>query len=299
MKILIIGSKGFIGSHCLNYFTNAGHEVFGCDVAVDYTAQNYFLVDATNSDFKDLFAQQTFEVCINCSGAANVQDSLKNPQRDFQLNTVNVFFMLSAIKDLNSHCKFLNLSSAAVYGHPTTLPVNENQSLNPISPYGFHKKYAEEICLQFYSQFNVNTCSLRIFSAYGPGLKKQLFYDLYQKIKQADSIELFGTGNESRDFIYIDDLVIAIEKTINRASFNGECINVASGKEVTIQEVSSLFIEVLNRDKTITFNQKEKPGDPKNWVADISVLKSFGFVPKVNLKEGLNNYIEWIKKEKL
>jgi len=65
----------------------------------------------------------------------------------------------------------------------------------------------------------VVTCSLRIFSAYGPGLKKQLFYDLYQKTKQKDAIELLGTGNETRDFIYIDDLVIAIEKTINHASF--------------------------------------------------------------------------------
>lgn len=142
MKILIIGSKGFIGSHCLDYFTNQGHTVFGCDVVVDYTAKNYFLVDATNANYQELFASKSFNVCINCSGAANVQDSITNPQRDFQLNASNVFSLLNAIRIHNATCKFINLSSAAVYGHPITLPVNENQTLNPISPYGFHKKYA-------------------------------------------------------------------------------------------------------------------------------------------------------------
>ncbi|RLD72263.1 MAG: dTDP-glucose 4,6-dehydratase [Bacteroidetes bacterium] len=299
MKTLIIGSKGFIGTHCFNHFIKQGHKVYGCDVVVDYTAKNYFLVDATNANYQDVFEKEKFDVCINCSGAANVQDSIANPQRDFQLNTVNVFSLLNAIKTHNPECKFINLSSAAVYGHPERLPVQENQALQPISPYGFHKKYAEEICLQFNSQFNIKTCSLRIFSAYGPGLKKQLFWDLYKKIEKTDTIELFGTGEESRDFIYIDDLVIAIEKVIKSAQFKGEYINVASGKELMIKDVSTIFIEIVNKTKSIRFNKKQKPGDPKNWVADISVLSSFGFLPNYNLNQGLTNYIKWIKNEKL
>lgn len=298
MQILIIGSKGFIGSYCLTYYRNKGHLVFGCDVAVDYIDGMYFLVDATNANYQEVFKSQHFDVCINCSGAANVQDSIKNPQRDFQLNTTNVFLMLDAIRLLNSSCKFINLSSAAVYGHPKTLPIKEKQELNPISPYGFHKKYAEEICKQFYQQFQISTCSLRIFSAYGPGLRKQLFWDLFKKADKNNVIELFGSGKETRDFIYIDDLVSVIENVIQNAKFRGESINVASGIELSIREVSETFASHF-KNKSVVFNDVTKIGDPNNWVADISILKSFGFKPRVDLKNGLNNYIEWIKKEKL
>lgn len=299
MKILIIGSKGFIGSNADSYFTKKGSAVFGCDVVVDYNDQNYYLVDATNSNYKEIFEKQNFDVCINCSGAANVQDSITNPQRDFHLNTVNVFKILDAIRRYNHGCKFINLSSAAVYGHPESLPVKETQKLNPISPYGFHKKYAEEICKQFYQEFNIQTLSVRIFSAYGQGLKKQLFWDLYKKSKNNDLIELFGNGNESRDFIYIDDLLDAIDILINNAKFKGEVINASSGIEITIKDVANIFIDILGSNKKINFNQKTKEGDPKNWRADISILKSFGFTPKTSINDGLKKYYEWLKKEKL
>lgn len=90
MNILIIGSKGFIGSHCVKYFSK-NHKVWECDVVTDYVSKNYFIVDATNADYSDIFQQQQFDVCINCSGAGSVPNSIKNPQRDFILNTVNVY----------------------------------------------------------------------------------------------------------------------------------------------------------------------------------------------------------------
>jgi len=184
MRILIIGSKGFIGSHCYKYFSEKEYNVSGCDVVIDYTEKKYFLIVASNSDFHTIFEKNSFDVCINCSGAANVSDSIKNPRRDFFLNTVNVFSILYASREYNPTCKFLNISSAAVYGRPIGLPIVESFKLNPISPYGIHKKISEEICSEFYNQFNINTCSIRIFSAFGPGLKKQLFWDIYKKSKK-------------------------------------------------------------------------------------------------------------------
>lgn len=206
MKIIIIGSRGFIGNACVEYFRR-DNEVWECDVVMDYDRPRYLFIEAVDSDFQEIFRDGEFDVCINCSGAANVPFSLEKPLHDFQLNTLNVFKILDAIRRYNPECKFLNLSSAAVYGNPVSLPVTESQAVAPVSPYGMHKAMAENICEEFYRFWGVSTCSVRIFSAYGPGLKKQLLWDISCKLLNDGPLHLFGTGEETRDFIYISDLV--------------------------------------------------------------------------------------------
>lgn len=296
MKILIIGSKGFIGSHCEVYFRDK-HQIYSCDVVVDYEAERYFQIDATNASYEAVFEAASYDVCINCSGAANVQDSITNPQRDFQLNTNNVFKQLDALRKYNPHCKYINLSSAAVYGNPKYLPIDEQHPINPISPYGVHKKIAEQICNEFYHQYKVATVSLRIFSAYGPGLKKQLFWDLYKKSSLANVL-LFGTGQESRDFIYISDVVKAIDMIIHHHEFSGTVINVANGIEWTIAEVANHFFSSMSPAITYSFSGEERKGDPSNWVADISKLKSLGYTNGVSLEEGINKYWKWLNENR-
>lgn len=295
MKILIIGSKGFIGQHAFDYFKAAGFQVFGCDVVTDYVSEDYIQIDATNSDYHAIFEQHQIDVCLNCSGAASVPLSLQFPFKDFNLNTLNVFKILEAIRVYQPSCKFINLSSAAVYGNPELLPINEKATPKPLSPYGLHKLQAEQICREFFQYYQVATCSLRIFSAYGEGLKKQLFWDLYQKFLHNNQIELFGTGNESRDFIHVDDIVRAIELVINNAAFQGEEINIANGEEFTIKYVSELFHQNFAGGKTISFNNQVKAGDPLNWRADISFLKNLGYRQTISIETGIGRYIDWIK----
>jgi dTDP-glucose 4,6-dehydratase/UDP-glucose 4-epimerase len=295
MKILVIGSKGFIGQHALDYFRSKGYDVLGCDVVTDYEDSNYIQIDATNSDYHFIFENHDIAVCVNCSGAASVPLSLQFPLKDFTLNTLNVFKILDAIRMLRPECKFLNLSSAAVYGNPTTLPIAESSDLKPLSPYGIHKLQAEEICSEFYQYYQIATCSVRIFSAYGNGLRKQLFWDMYKKCCNGGTIELYGTGNESRDFIHIDDIVNALELVIQNATFNGEQINLANGEEYTIKTVSDLFRKHLDTAVDITFNNQVKEGDPLNWRADISKLTDMGYRPKVSLEDGIESYIRWVK----
>tara|TARA_R110002095_G_scaffold211309_1_gene199350 strand:+ start:4562 stop:5425 length:864 start_codon:yes stop_codon:yes gene_type:complete len=285
MKILIIGSKGFIGSHCVEYFSKT-HDVWQCDVVSDYVSSNYFTIDATNADFNDIFQKQIFDFCINCSGAASVPDSIKNPQRDFNLNVLNVYKQLDSIRKYNPDCKYINFSSAAVYGNPKSLPIIEDAEINPISPYGYHKRMAEKICEEFYETFKISTCSLRVFSAYGPGLQKQLFWDLNKKSLNK-TVELFGTGNESRDFIYITDLVEAVNCVILNSIFEAEILNIASGKEVIIKNVVGTFYSFFNKEIQYKFLGNKREGDPSNWKADISKIKNYGFTPKVSIDMGL------------
>lgn len=295
MKTLIIGSKGFIGSHVLNFFKANKLPVIGCDVVTEYDDNNYIQIDATNSDFHDIFKKNEIVSCINCSGAASVPLSLENPLKDFNLNTLNVFKILDAIRQYQPNCKFINLSSAAIYGNPDQLPIKENFNFKPMSPYGLHKVQAEQICTEFYEFYKIKTCSLRIFSAYGEGLKKQLLWDLFQKFKNSNTIELFGTGNETRDFIYIDDIVQAIMCCLQNADFKGEAINIANGEELSIKTIAAVFNHEFGANKNINFNKQTKKGDPLNWKADITTLQRLGYKKTVSIETGIKKYIEWAK----
>lgn len=298
MKILIIGSKGFIGSHAYDYFAKNQYDVYGADVSVDYADPRYFTIDSTNSDFSEIFENQRFEVCINCSGAASVPDSLAHSLRDFTLNSSNVFKILDGIKKHNSSCKFINLSSAAVYGNPKSLPIKETDDIMPVSPYGFHKKFAEDILYEFHHFFGLQCCSLRIFSAYGPRLSKQILWDLYQKTKTHTAIQLFGTGRETRDFIHITDILQAIELVVNHGSFSAEAYNIANGEQITIRQIAELVLGALHFEGDLSFTGVEREGDPLYWVADIAKIKSLGYLKQVSIEEGIKSYLQWARELK-
>ena len=294
MNILIIGSKGFIGTHCARIL-GMENTVYGCDVVTDYVSAGYYQVDATNADYKDIFKSQQFDVCINCSGASSVPDSFNHPLRDFSLNTYNVIKILEAIKELQPGCRFVNLSSAAVYGDPLKLPIAENFDLSPLSPYGFHKKYSEEIISEYSRFFNIKVCSLRIFSAYGPGLKKQLLWDIFIKSRSETEVKLFGNGNETRDFIHIIDIVNAINIIINDGSFSSGVYNVASGKAISVDEIAQKLLTELNYKGKLSYTETQRAGDPIKWQADISALKALGFEPAYDIDLGIKNTAEWLK----
>jgi UDP-glucose 4-epimerase len=299
-KLLIIGSKGFIGSHAYQYFSaQANMDCWACDVAVDYTDDRYFVIDSSNSDFNEIFETEAFDFCLNCSGAASVPDSLKHPLRDFSLNTYNVAKILEAIRRHAPKCRFINLSSAAVYGNPVSLPITEASAGSPVSPYGQHKLMAEALCQQYYQYFGIATCSLRIFSAYGPGLQKQLLWDVFQKSQQVESLTLFGTGDESRDFIFITDIVQAIAVVMECGTFDGSAYNLASGVETTVREVVTELLRSLGHSNEVDFTGTGRSGDPVNWRADISRLADLGFVSSVTIQAGVQHYVQWLKEKGL
>ena len=297
MKIIIVGAKGFIGSHLVDYFTRMGMDVTSCDVKEGITEPKYVAVHKYNSDFKSIFAANDYDACIYAGGNGSVPYSLEFPEIDFQLNTHTVNSLLAAILKYRPHCRFIHISSAAVYGSPSSLPIDEREIVNPLSPYGWHKYLSECICKKYSTLYGLKTCSIRVFSVYGERLMKQLFWDIYQKIKNSSLITLFGNGNESRDFIYIQDLVVAIHHILKGAEFNGEIINVAAGKEITIRTAAETFCRLYDPNLELKFNNEVKPGDPANWWANTDKLKGLGFKPAVSLDEGLSNYVKWLKEK--
>lgn len=296
MKILIIGSEGFIGSHCVKYYLRKGWEVYGVDIVDVFKANyNYIKVLPHESQYRELFADIKPHVCLYATGSASVFLSFQSNSTDFHANTVAVFNILNSIRDKHPDCKFVNLSSAAVYGNPLQIPVIEESTPMPISPYGWHKYYSELVCREFVSIYGIHACSLRLFSVYGPGQKKLLFWDIYKLFKSGSKIKLYGTGDETRDYIYVDDLVLAIDKVIEGANFSGEVYNVASGNDIKIRDAANLFLKELNSTVSINFSGETKTGDPKCWRADISKIRNMGFIPMNDFTEGVKKYILWLK----
>jgi dTDP-glucose 4,6-dehydratase/UDP-glucose 4-epimerase len=242
-----------------------------------------------------LLKERSFDAVINAAGSANVPFSMTHPVLDFESNCLDTLQVLDGIRQHQHNCKYLHISSAAVYGNPARLPVAEEDRAMPLSPYGWHKLMGELLCKEYTTIYGLHTAIVRPFSVYGPGLKKQMFWDLYQKIKAGGPVQLIGTGKESRDYIYIDDVVLAFEMILQKSGMKGEIYNIASGEEVHIEKVVKIYFDALSAGNGYSFNGIVRKGDPLNWQADVNKLNQLGFSCKTNLTDGLQLVSRWIK----
>jgi UDP-glucose 4-epimerase len=298
-KVLLIGSEGFIGRHLRAGLQAAGYEVHSAGTKA-ISRPLYYQIDRESPNMLSLLAAAPFAVCINASGIANVKLSYAHPQADFNANTVNVFRILDAIRQVAPQCRFFNLSSAAVYGNQLSgKRLEESAALQPMSPYGMHKWYAEKICDEYRTSFSIPACSLRLFSVYGEGHCKLLFWDMWEKYRaDASLVTLHGSGAEERDFIYIEDLVQAILLLLQQATVLHPVLNIGNGQATTIREAATTFFSILDPKTALHFSAAGKAGDPDSLVADNTILQSFGYQPRFSLQAGLTNFIQWLQQEK-
>lgn len=300
-KVLVTGANGFIGSHVFDYFNRIGYTVVGWgNCSIDRNKALIKKVDLSNTDEIEMYLNIDMpNIIIHCAGSANVAESITNPKNDLQGNTIIVHNLLFTLKKLKlSHVKVIILSSAAVYGNPIKLPIKECTPVNPVSPYALHKQMVEDICHYFIRNHRMNIKILRIFSAYGCGLKKQIFWDMYVKYMNTDKLEMFGSGDESRDFINIEDVVQAIY-LISTSSSGNQIYNIANGEEIKIKEVVQIFADNIGLPtQNISFIGKRREGDPINWKADIHALKSLGYKKRITIEDGIKKYVEWLQDEK-
>ena len=301
-SIVITGVSGFLGRYIARYLSSQGFDVYGVDSSPSENAptsylRKYFSLRLPDNEFNALVKQVSPSVLIHCAGRASVGLSVEKPSSDFYSNTLLTFDVLDSLRLNSPSCKFILLSSAAVYGNPSQLPVNEAELRFPISPYGYHKHLCEELCLEFANVYGMSTASSRIFSAYGPGLRRQVLWDICRKALTEPSISLLGTGQESRDFIHAIDVAKALFALIKSAPMNGEAYNLASGREVTIKQLSELVTENLGVEKEVRFDGIIPVGNPLNWRADISRIKALGFVPSVSLERGVKTFLNWCQAE--
>lgn len=298
-KIIITGVNGFIGSHMAQKCLKCGYDVIGIDIASTSVIDNvgYYQLNLYEDSIDDILKSYKPFALIHCAGMADVNYSVQHPDSDFVSNVVISRKVLYSIKNVSNQTIFIFLSSAGVYGNPIKNPIDEKHEKNPISPYALHKSMVEVMCEYFVRQYNIDIRILRVFSAYGVGLKKQIFWDMGQKIRNYNKLELFGTGDETRDFIYIDDLVSAIHLIMEAEKTVDITYNVANGIEICIRNIAEIFCEKCGLPKNlITFNQCERLGNPINWCADVSRIKELGYEPKIDIVAGIEKYVDWLRK---
>lgn len=296
-RIVVTGAAGFIGRHVAMALHSRGHQVVGWvrrpDVAL---AEQMPLWDESlpNESLASRLKEFQPDWLVHCAGSSHVGRSFENPPADFEQNVSLTHFLYETLARVSPSTRTVLLSSAAVYGQPAELPITEATPAVPLSPYGFHKYLAEVTAQQWHQEAGLSTLILRVFSAYGPGLRKQVLFDIFQKSRAGKVIELAGSGAEQRDFVHVSDLVRAISWAVENQPAGYELLNFASGRSIRIRELAQRFLSELNWKGTLRFNRINPQGMPRCWRVAPTRLQALGLLPMVGLEEGLSDYAKWL-----
>jgi len=295
LNILIIGSEGFIGSHFIAYYSKTATRLVGVDIyeqsATDY---EYRKISRLSPEFDETLKTYHFDAIINCAGSGNVPYSMDHPLIDFEANCFDTIRILDAVRIHNPAARYVHFSSAAVYGNPRTLPVRESDDMVPMSPYGWHKIIAEMICREYHYIYGLQVAIVRPFSVFGPGLRKQLFWDIYQKVKQTNKITMHGSGSETRDFVFIHDVVHAVDIIVRKGEMEASSYNIASGKQLPVSFAISCLLGSLNKNAEVSYTGVVRNGDPLYWCADLSKINALGFTNKYSFEAGIKELAQWL-----
>ena len=295
-RILVIGASGFIGHACARHLTSLGHDVLGVGRTLEASALACYEAHSLDaSDLQATVAKFQPDFCFNAAGAGDPAGSVQNPSRDFDANVVLVQRTLEALRLQAPECRYIGFSSAAAYGDNPELPWSEEAVPAPRSPYGYHKRCSELLLEQYYRIYGIRGLMVRAFSVYGPGLRKQLFWDLFQRSRHSTELALFGTGHETRDFLYIDDLTSGMVQLMKRASFDGEVLNLGFGQPTTIADACACFLRELGWEGRHYFTGTGIPGSPKRMEANMMRTFALGFVPRIALPEGMRRTAAWLR----
>jgi len=299
----VTGGAGFIGRYCVRSFLEKNYEVTIFDNFSNSSEDmvSDLLDDGAKFVEGDITIQDQVsnaisghDVVIHLAAKNSVEDSIKFPEKTFATN-------IDGTKNILDSCIKHNIknliatSSAAVYGETQNLPISENHKTSPSSPYGESKLKMEQLIQSFLKKHNLNSIILRIFNVYGLGQTPEyagVITKFLERISKNEPLEIFGNGQQTRDFVYIEDVVSALEKSIEKVEENhASIINIGSGKSTTIKNIAEQLIKLSRRKIEIKYS-KQRKGDIRNSCANISLAKKYlHYNPKIEFNEGFKNLL--------
>ena len=299
-EIVVTGAAGFIGSNLCRVLLEQGAKVTGFDNL--YSGKMAFikdLIDAglnfVHGDIRDQQAiKESTKKCkfiFHLAAQTSVPFSMENPKEDCEINVVGTLNVLEAAKKAGARMVFA--SSCAVYGNPEIRPTPETHRTTPIAFYGLTKLLGENYCRFYHETYNTEIVMLRIFNVYGPNCHGAI-YDFLNKLrKNPVKLEVLGTGKQSRDFVYISDMVNALLKAASAPKAVGQEFNIGTGTTTSVAEIAKMIIKLLGLDTEIYFKGGIAwAGDMDITLADNSKAKNMLFwEPQIGLKEGLKKLI--------
>lgn len=300
-KVLVTGGLGFIGSHILERL-NEDNEVLIVDDQSTGKIENikhldFTKIDTTLGDIATINLEEIFDGCdyvFHHAAKTSVPESVEDPLSTNNVNITGTLRVLEAAKNVDVK-KVVFASSSAVYGDSESLPLNEDLSVRPLSPYAATKAAGELYCNIYSETYGLPTASLRYFNVFGPRQDPNSQYaavipNFIDKMVKNERPVIYGDGEQSRDFIYVKRVVDA--NILAAESKKTGTFNIGLGKSTTVNRLFEIIKEVLGKDIRPVY-ENERPGDIKHSVADISKAELFGFKPENNFETDLKETIQW------
>ncbi|RLI78675.1 epimerase [Archaeoglobales archaeon] len=293
MKVLVTGASGQIGSYVLENFADK-FETLGVDLNPCPVRELRDLViqgDLRDYGFVQRIAKDV-DAVVHLAAQVSVENSWNDPVYDAENNIIATINLLKACAEAS---KFIYTSSAAVYGNPMYVPIDEEHPKNPISPYGVSKLAGENYCKVFSNK--LHTVIIRPFNVFSARMDPDNPYSgviarFVSRVKKGLPPVIFGDGKQTRDFVYVNDVVDFIEIALKKGE-NGKVYNIGTGRETSILELAESVLEIAGINAKPVFD-KPRPGDIRRSCADISKARELGFKPKTNLVKNLEEVFEVI-----
>ena len=301
MRFLVTGGAGFLGAALANRLVADGHTVFVLDdLSKGSASQLRPEIKLTQGDVGNIPLLWSLLRDVDCvyhlAARVSVAESVLHPQAYNEVNVGGTVSLMEAIRDTGVR-RVVFTSSGAVYGRLPTQPVHENDTPKPDSPYAVSKWAAEQYIHTIGQLWDIETVALRIFNAYGPQQSLPVSHApviprfLHQALT-GGSIVLYGTGRQTRDFVYVTDVVAALISAATAKAVNRQVINIGSGVETSLVQLVGEIERITGKRVNQLINQQKEGGVPR-LVADISRARQLlGFRPFVSLADGLQQMLQ-------
>ncbi len=307
-KALVLGAAGFLGRAAATRLAELGYDVAGLghgdwpEVAARASGLRHWqsgpITEGVIDSLLGRFGRP--DVVVHAGGAGTVSEAWRLPLTAFERTVASTAAVLESLRKQAPDALLIFASSAAVYGEQPQRPIREIVPQAPVSPYGTHKQLLETLALGAARDFNQHVVLIRFFSLYGRGLRKQLLFDLSQRLARGDkSILLAGDGSETRDFFHVDDAARLITKLIDKQHTNGVVINGGTGVPITVRRAAKALIEAFGSDARLGFSGANPAGNPSHMCADVTKLEKLGFSPDISFEAGIADYVTWFKEQEV
>ena len=303
-NILVTGGAGFIGSNLVSHLIADNNSVTVLDNFMSGYRSNLDSFPGINiieGDIRDKNAVEKAmhgaEVVFHLAASVGNKRSIDQPILDAEINVIGTLQVLEAARKKGVR-KIVTSSSAGIFGELKTIPIKEDHPIEPDSPYGCTKLCEEKLCLSYAKLYDIEAVCLRYFNVYGPNQRFDAYGNVIPifvfRMIRNEPIIIYGDGEQTRDFVHVDDVVQANIRAADSIGVNG-AFNIASGKRVTINRLVDIITRG-NSTKIKIEHSPERPGDVRHSLADLSLaLEKINYTPTVDFERGIEQYVKWAR----